>query len=72
MPLLFGTPECHWRARHFTAVQFLFSIHLAHDSKKSENEFGNISEEYFYKMFGGESPPVRINEAQENDSLCRR
>jgi hypothetical protein len=26
---------CHWRARHFTVIAILFSIHFAHDSKKS-------------------------------------
>src|SRR5271166_5634865 len=36
----FGTPKCHWRARHFTGARNLFSIHFAPDSQK-RNQVSN-------------------------------
>ena len=40
MPRFFGTPMCHWRARHFTSAANVFSIHLARDSQK-RNQVSN-------------------------------
>ena len=41
--------ECHWRARHFTSVTILFSIHLARDSQK-RNQVSNSENICDYRL----------------------